>query len=72
MASRRDITRDIDPDYDGHTVAVAGARALERRADAASYYPKTDPLVPLDHVAAKSNTSVSEAVAIRLDPAWAA
>lgn len=68
MASRRDITRDIDP-YCGDTAAVAGAGALERRANAASYYPTAS---ALDHVAAKSNTPVSEAVAIRLESAWAA
>lgn len=51
----------------------------ERRADdfllvpystpagnAAAYYPETNPLVPLDHTAAKSNTPVSKAVVIRL------
>ncbi|MUL83573.1 MULTISPECIES: FdhF/YdeP family oxidoreductase [unclassified Mycolicibacterium] len=53
----------------------------ERRADdfllvpystpagnAAAYYPETNPLVPLDHTAAKSNTPVSKAVVIRLQP----
>ena len=58
----------------------------ERRADdflvvayptpvgnAAAYYPETNPLVPLDHVAVKSNTPVSKAVVIRLEKAapWA-
>ncbi|MFE3280846.1 FdhF/YdeP family oxidoreductase [Nocardia sp. NPDC059239] len=51
----------------------------ERRADdfrlvpyptpvgnAAAYYPETNPLIPLDHVAAKSNTPVSKAVTVRL------
>ncbi len=37
--------------------------------NAAAYYPETNPLVPLDHVAAKSNTPVSKAVAIRLEKA---
>ncbi|WP_099024212.1 FdhF/YdeP family oxidoreductase [Mycolicibacterium palauense] len=37
--------------------------------NAAAYYPETNPLVPLDHVAAKSNTPVSKAVVVRLDPA---
>jgi molybdopterin-dependent oxidoreductase alpha subunit len=53
----------------------------ERRADdflvvpyatpvgnAAAYYPETNPLVPLDHVAAKSNTPVSKAITVRLEP----
>ncbi|MGU3502970.1 FdhF/YdeP family oxidoreductase [Mycobacterium sp. C31M] len=34
--------------------------------NAAAYYPETNPLVPLDHVAAKSNTPVSKAIVIRL------
>jgi len=41
--------------------------------NAAAYYPETNPLVPLDHVAAKSNTPVSKAIVIRLergDSAW--
>jgi molybdopterin-dependent oxidoreductase alpha subunit len=38
--------------------------------NAAAYYPETNPLVPLDHTAAKSNTPVSKAVTIRLEPAW--
>ncbi|WP_431231235.1 FdhF/YdeP family oxidoreductase [Mycolicibacterium psychrotolerans] len=37
--------------------------------NAAAYYPETNPLVPLDHVAARSNTPVSKAVVIRLEPA---
>ncbi|HZU46743.1 MAG TPA: FdhF/YdeP family oxidoreductase, partial [Mycobacterium sp.] len=40
--------------------------------NAAAYYPETNPLVALDHVAAKSNTPVSKAIVIRLEPAqWA-
>ncbi|MDH6194727.1 molybdopterin-dependent oxidoreductase alpha subunit [Mycobacterium frederiksbergense] len=39
--------------------------------NAAAYYPETNPLVPLDHTAEKSNTPVSKAVVIRLEPgAW--
>ncbi|MEE6164353.1 MULTISPECIES: FdhF/YdeP family oxidoreductase [unclassified Mycolicibacterium] len=34
--------------------------------NAAAYYPETNPLVPLDHVALKSNTPVSKAVVIRV------
>jgi molybdopterin-dependent oxidoreductase alpha subunit len=36
--------------------------------NAAAYYPETNSLVPLDHVAEKSNTPVSKAVVIRLEP----
>ncbi|MGK2882231.1 MAG: FdhF/YdeP family oxidoreductase [Mycobacterium sp.] len=42
--------------------------------NAAAYYPETNPLVPLDHVAAGSNTPVSKAVVIKLErrsDAWA-
>jgi molybdopterin-dependent oxidoreductase alpha subunit len=35
--------------------------------NAASYYPETNSLVPLDHTAAKSNTPVSKAIVIRLE-----
>jgi molybdopterin-dependent oxidoreductase alpha subunit len=38
--------------------------------NAAAYYPETNPLVPLDHTAVKSNTPVSKAVVIRLEPVW--
>ena len=36
--------------------------------NAAAYYPETNALVALDHVAAKSNTPVSKAITIRLEP----
>ncbi|MDF2825732.1 MAG: oxidoreductase alpha (molybdopterin) subunit, partial [Mycobacterium sp.] len=36
--------------------------------NAAAYYPETNPLVPLDHTAVRSNTPVSKAVTIRLEP----
>jgi molybdopterin-dependent oxidoreductase alpha subunit len=40
--------------------------------NAAAYYPETNPLVPLDHTAKKSNTPVSKAVVIRVEPgSWA-
>ena len=35
--------------------------------NAAAYYPETNPLVPLDHVAAKSNTPASKSIVIRLE-----
>ncbi|ORX08630.1 hypothetical protein AWC27_25270 [Mycobacterium szulgai] len=60
----------------------ADSRLQERRAkdflvveystpagNAAAYYPETNPLVPLDHTADKSNTPVSKAVIVRLEPA---
>ncbi|TLG12386.1 FdhF/YdeP family oxidoreductase [Nocardia cyriacigeorgica] len=39
------------------------------RGNAAAYYPETNPLIPLDHVAARSNTPVAKAVTIRLERA---
>jgi molybdopterin-dependent oxidoreductase alpha subunit len=39
------------------------------RGNAAAYYPETNPLVPLDHVAERSNTPVSKAIVIRLERA---
>ena len=39
--------------------------------NAAAYYPETNPIVPLDHTAARSNTPVSKAIVIRLENAWA-
>ncbi|GCE44268.1 Putative formate dehydrogenase oxidoreductase protein [Rhodococcus wratislaviensis] len=36
------------------------------QGNVAAYYPETNPLIPLDHVARKSNTPVSKAVTIRL------
>jgi molybdopterin-dependent oxidoreductase alpha subunit len=60
----------------------ANSRLQERRAkdflvvaystpvgNAAAYYPETNPLVPLDHTAAISNTPASKAVVIRVEPA---
>ncbi len=56
---------------DGTERKVTGFRIVEYstpRGNAAAYYPETNPLVPLDHVAARSNTPVSKAVTIRLEP----
>ncbi|WP_280459894.1 FdhF/YdeP family oxidoreductase [Nocardia carnea] len=56
---------------DGIERRVTGFRLVEYstpRGNAAAYYPETNPLVPLDHVAERSNTPVSKAVVIRLEP----
>ncbi|MFE5702707.1 FdhF/YdeP family oxidoreductase [Rhodococcus koreensis] len=37
------------------------------RGNVAAYYPETNPLIPLDHVARTSNTPVSKAIMIRLE-----
>lgn len=55
---------------DGIERRVKGFRLIgypTPRGNAAAYYPETNPLVPLDHVAARSNTPVSKAVTIRLE-----
>lgn len=55
---------------DGTERRVSGFRLIPYptpRGNAAAYYPETNPLVPLDHVAARSNTPVSKAVTIRLE-----
>ncbi|MFD6859727.1 FdhF/YdeP family oxidoreductase [Rhodococcus sp. NPDC060090] len=39
------------------------------KGNAAAYYPETNPLVPLGHVAKKSNTPASKAITVRLEPA---
>lgn len=38
------------------------------QGNAAAYYPETNPLIPLDHVATTSNTPVSKAIVVRLEP----
>ncbi|ASF09310.1 putative oxidoreductase [Nocardia brasiliensis NBRC 14402] len=57
---------------DGTERRVEGFRLVgypTPRGNAAAYYPETNPLVPLDHVAARSNTPVSKSVTIRLQRA---
>ncbi|MFD6894523.1 FdhF/YdeP family oxidoreductase [Rhodococcus sp. NPDC060086] len=39
------------------------------KGNAAAYYPETNPLVPLGHVAKKSNTPASKAITVRLESA---
>ncbi|MEC3915401.1 FdhF/YdeP family oxidoreductase [Nocardia sp. CDC160] len=55
---------------DGVERKVTGFRLVgysTPRGNAAAYYPETNPLIPLDHVALRSNTPVSKAVTIRLE-----
>ncbi|MBF6547805.1 FdhF/YdeP family oxidoreductase [Nocardia brasiliensis] len=57
---------------DGTERRVEGFRLVgypTPRGNAAAYYPETNPLVPLDHVAARSNTPVSKSITIRLQRA---
>ncbi|WP_040775704.1 FdhF/YdeP family oxidoreductase [Nocardia pneumoniae] len=56
---------------DGTERRVEGFRLVSYptpRGNAAAYYPETNPLVPLDHVAARSNTPVAKAVTVRFEP----
>lgn len=56
---------------DGIERRVTGFRLVPYptpRGNAAAYYPETNPLIPLNHVAERSNTPVSKAVTIRLEP----
>ncbi|WP_067475962.1 FdhF/YdeP family oxidoreductase [Nocardia amamiensis] len=56
---------------DGTERRVKGFRLVSYptpRGNAAAYYPETNPLVPLDHVAARSNTPVAKAVTVRFEP----
>ena len=39
------------------------------RGNAAAYYPETNPLVPLDHVAERAHQPASKAIVVRLEPA---
>ncbi|WP_406271916.1 FdhF/YdeP family oxidoreductase [Nocardia sp. NBC_00881] len=59
---------------DGTERRVEGFRLVAYptpRGNAAAYYPETNPLVPLDHVAARSNTPVSKAITVRFEPSAA-
>ncbi|WP_216897152.1 FdhF/YdeP family oxidoreductase [Nocardia alni] len=56
---------------DGVERKVTGFRLVAYstpRGNAAAYYPETNPLVPLNHVAERSNTPVSKAVTVRFEP----
>ncbi|MFF2552279.1 FdhF/YdeP family oxidoreductase [Nocardia sp. NPDC058058] len=55
---------------DGSERRVEGFRLVgyaTPRGNAAAYYPETNPLVALDHVARRSNTPVSKAVTVRFE-----
>jgi formate dehydrogenase major subunit len=57
---------------DGVDRVLHGFRAVAyptARGCAAAYYPEANVLVPLDQVAEGSNTPVSKAVIVRLEPA---
>jgi anaerobic selenocysteine-containing dehydrogenase len=57
---------------DGITRRAKGFRVIAypaARGSAASYYPETNLLVPLDSVAEISNTPTSKGVYVRLEPA---
>jgi molybdopterin-dependent oxidoreductase alpha subunit len=54
---------------DGRERVVDGFRVVgypTPKGNAAAYYPETNPLVPLDHTADRSNTPVAKAIPIRV------
>ncbi|MCF6391120.1 FdhF/YdeP family oxidoreductase [Mycobacterium sp. MBM] len=62
---------DLVSEFDGQERRATDFRVVPYATpvgNAAAYYPETNPLVALDHVAARSNTPVSKAVVIRLEP----
>ncbi|MFG1792438.1 FdhF/YdeP family oxidoreductase [Nocardia sp. NPDC049149] len=70
--AENDLVDVISEWTDGTERSVEGFRLIgypTPRGNAAAYYPETNPLVPLDHVAARSNTPVSKSVTIRLQRA---
>ncbi|MFE9580333.1 FdhF/YdeP family oxidoreductase [Nocardia sp. NPDC006044] len=70
--AENDLVDVISEWTDGTERSVEGFRLIAYptpRGNAAAYYPETNPLVPLDHVAARSNTPVSKSVTIRLERA---
>ncbi|MGW0160607.1 FdhF/YdeP family oxidoreductase [Mycobacterium sp. NPDC003323] len=61
---------DLVSEFDGQERRAEAFRVVPYSTpvgNAAAYYPETNPLVPLDHVAARSNTPVSKAVVVRLE-----
>ncbi|TFB88356.1 hypothetical protein E3O44_06220 [Cryobacterium algoricola] len=63
---------DIRSDYHDETERVLrGLRVVSyptSRGCAAAYYPEANVLVPMNHVAEGSNTPISKAVIVRLEP----
>jgi molybdopterin-dependent oxidoreductase alpha subunit len=63
---------DVVSEWDDGERRVTGFRIVgyaTPKGNAAAYYPETNPLIPLDHVAEKSNTPVSKAIVVRLERA---
>ncbi|MGE0216972.1 FdhF/YdeP family oxidoreductase [Mycolicibacterium sp.] len=61
---------DLISEFDGQQRRAEDFRVIAYSTpvgNAAAYYPETNPLVPLDHVAARSNTPVSKAIVVRLE-----
>jgi hypothetical protein len=60
------------PCWESQHSGFADNSATECRAEKSgvtAHYPQTNALVPLDHTADKSNTRVSKAITIRVEPA---
>ncbi len=68
----RDLVDLVSVWTDGSERRAPGFRVVAypaARGSAASYYPETNVLVPLDSVAEISNTPTSKGVIVRLEPA---
>lgn len=69
----RDLVDVVSVWTDGSERRAEGFRVVAypaARGSAASYYPETNVLVPLDSVAAVSNTPTSKGVIVRLERRW--
>ncbi|MCE5292381.1 MAG: hypothetical protein LLG14_24545, partial [Nocardiaceae bacterium] len=63
-------TVDLVSEWNGTERRAGGFRIVAYSTppgNAAAYYPETNPLIPLDHVAKRSNTPASKAIVIRLE-----
>ncbi|GAB2546260.1 FdhF/YdeP family oxidoreductase [Nocardia heshunensis] len=62
-----DVISEFEDGTERRVIAFRLVGYATPRGNAAAYYPETNPLIPLDHVARRSNTPVSKAVTIRLE-----
>ncbi|MGW4244740.1 FdhF/YdeP family oxidoreductase [Nocardia sp. NPDC004722] len=62
-----DVISEFEDGTERRVIAFRLVSYSTPRGNAAAYYPETNPLIPLDHVARRSNTPVSKAVTIRLE-----
>ena len=61
----------IISDYDGENRFVDGFKIMSYdilKGCVATYFPEANPLVPINHVALKSNTPASKSIPVRFEP----